>query len=173
MFGIRSGYESVEYKVVDSIDSIEIRKYPARVAAEASAMKDNNEAFMSLFGYISAKNNTNQSLAMTTPVETSKTADNTVSMRFFLPHTFTVDSAPKPDEPRIHIMNLPEETYAVATYSGFNTDERFRSESDRLIKAIARTKWKPVSAVSFLGYDPPFAIPFLRRNEAIVKVEAQ
>ncbi len=188
VFGIRSGYEQLNYTVVDNIDKIEIRRYPARLVAEASGMKDDNEAFMSLFGYISGKNSSNQNvamtapvqvdktstkIAMTVPVEASKTSSDGVSMRFFLPSSLTADNAPKPNDQRIKILSLPEETYAVIRYSGFGSEERFRSESDRLIKFLSGSKWKPVAAASFLGYDPPFAIPFLRRNEVIVKVESR
>jgi len=188
VFGIRSGYEQLDYAVIDKVGSAEIRQYPPRLVAEVNHMKDDNEAFMRLFRYISGQNSSNQEVAMTTPVqvdkpstkiamtapvETSKSGDNTVSMRFFLPRSFSVDNAPKPDDPRIKIISLPEETFAAITYSGSNSQERFGSESSELLNILAVSKWEPVSQPSFLGYDPPFAIPFLRRNEAIVKVEAR
>ena len=188
VFGIRGGYEQLNYTVIDRIGDAEVRQYPPRVVAEVNDAKDDNEAFMLLFRYISGQNSSNENVAMTTPVqvdkasmkiamtapvETSKSDDNAVSMRFFLPRSFSADSAPKPNDSRIKIINLPEETFAVITYSGSNSEERFRGESDRLEKVLAGSKWKPTSAASFLGYDPPFAIPFLRRNEAIVKIGSQ
>lgn len=113
-------------------------------------------------------------IAMTTPVESSKSIDDsgnkTVTMRFFLPRSFSADSAPKPTDSRIKIHDVAEETFAVVSYSGSNSEGRFREKSDQLIKILAGSKWQPVSAISFLGYDPPFALPFLRRNEAVVKV---
>jgi hypothetical protein len=187
VFGIRSGYEQLDYTVIDKIGDAEVRQYPSRLVAEVKDLKDDNEAFMLLFRYISGENGSNENVAMTTPVqvdkasmkiamtapvETSKSGDNTVSMRFFLPRSFSTASAPKPNDSRIKIVSLPDETFAVITYSGLSSKKRFQSESDRLMKALAGSKWEPVSAASFLGYDPPFAIPFLRRNEVIVKVEA-
>ena len=186
VFGIRSGYEQLNYTVIDKIGGAEVRQYPPRVVAEVNEMKDDNEAFMLLFRYISGQNSSNENvamtapvqvdkasmkIAMTAPVEKFKSGDNAVNMRFVLPRSFSADSAPKPNDPRIKIISLPEETFAAITYSGSNSEERFRSESDRLVKVLAGSKWQPISAASFLGYDPPFAIPFLRRNEAIVKVE--
>lgn len=188
VFGIRGGYEQLSYSVVDKIGDVEIRQYGPRVAAEVNEMKDDNEAFRLLFRYISGENSSNQSVAMTTPVqvdkastkiamkspvETFKSDDNTASMRFFLPLSYTVASAPTPKDPRIKIVNLPAETFAAITYSGSNSEKHFRSESERLVTILASSRWKPVSDTSFLGYDPPFAIPFLRRNEAIVKVGPQ
>jgi len=186
VFGIRSGYEQLNYRVIDKIEDVEVRSYPPRVVAEVENMKDDNEAFMLLFRYISGQNSTNENVAMTTPVqvnkasvkiamtapvETSKTGYSSVSMRFFLPRSFSAESAPKPNDPRIKITSLPEETFAAITYSGSNSKERFQTQSERLATALADSKWTPESTPSFLGYDPPFAIPFLRRNEAIVKVE--
>jgi hypothetical protein len=39
-----------------------------------------------------------------------------------------------------------------------------------LLKVVAQSDWKPEGAVYELSYDPPFAIPFLRRNEVAVTV---
>lgn len=188
VFGIRSGYEQLNYTVIDRIGDVEIRQYPQRVVAEVKDATNDNEAFMLLFHYISGQNSTNENVAMTTPVqvdkasmkiamtapvETSKSGDNTVSMRFFLPTSYIADSAPKPNDPRIMILGLPEENLASLTYSGSGSEERFKSKSDGLLKILSGSKWKPVSPPSFLGYDPPFTIPFLRRNEVVVKVESR
>jgi effector-binding domain-containing protein len=188
VFGIRSGSEQLSYTVIEKIGTAEVRQYPSRLVAEVNDIKDDNEAFMLLFRYISGQNSSNQNvamttpvqvdkesmkIAMTTPVEKSNTTNNTVSMRFFLPRSFNVSSAPKPNDPRIKIISLPEEKFAAVTYSGSSSKERFQSERDGLLKILAGSKWKPVTPASFLGYDPPFAIPFLKRNEVIVKVEPQ
>jgi len=166
VFGIRSGSEQLKYTVIEKIGRAEIREYPSRMAAEVSGTKDNNEAFMLLFRYISGQNSSNQNvamttpvevnkasmkIAMTTPVETSNTANNTVSMRFFLPSSFNADSAPRPNDLRIKIVSLPEEKFAALTYSGSNSNERFQSERDKLLTIFAGSKWKPVSPASFLG----------------------
>lgn len=188
VLGIRSGYEQLDYTVVDTMDGAEVRHYPPRVVAQVDGMKDDNESFRLLFRYISGENSSDANvamttpvqvekasteIAMTTPVEISKATNESVSMRFFLPRSFTPESAPKPTDSRIRILGLPAETYAAVTYSGARSEERFRLESERLMEILAISKWKSISTPSFLGYDPPFAIPFLRRNEAIVKVESR
>ena len=187
VFGIRSGYEQIKYSVIERIGDVEIRKYPFRIVAEVHDAKDDNEAFMLLFHYISGENSANTNVAMTTPVqvdkasmkipmttpvETSTFSDSRVSMRFFLPSSLRLDSAPKPNDSRIKILGLPEETFAVLTYSGSGSHERFRSKSNELLNILSGSHWQPILPPSFLGYDPPFTIPFLRRNEVIVKVEA-
>lgn len=188
VFGIRSGYEQLSYTVIDKVEDVEIRQYPARTVAEVRGVKDDNEAFRVLFRYISGQNGLSEKVAMTSPVQVNSESTKIqmtvpvealqsergeVSMRFFLPRSYTVETAPKPNDDRIRILSLPEETFAAVRYSGFRTEERFRSESDRLADILAHSKWKTRSMPSFLGYDPPFALPFLRRNEAIIKVEAR
>jgi len=186
VFGVRSGLEQVAYKVIDKVGVAEIRQYPKRVVAEVSEMNDESAAFMLLFRYISGENTAASSvamttpvqvdkasttIAMTTPVEVSKAVADTGRMRFFLPSSFTRDTAPQPIDPRIKIVELPAEVLAAVTYSGFGSGDRFRRQSHRLLHALAGSRWKVVSAPTFFGYDPPFTIPFLRRNEVVVRVE--
>ena len=130
VFGIRSGYEQLNYRVIDKIGDAEVSRYPQRVVAEVNELKDDNEAFMLLYRYISGQNSSNENvaitapvqvdkasmkIAMTAPVEKSKSGDNAVSTRFFLSRSFSADSAPKPNDPRIRIISLPEETFAAIT----------------------------------------------------------
>ena len=185
VFGIRSGYEHLSYTVVE-MEPVEVRQYPARLVAEVSHMRDNRDAFMALFGYISGQNERNQpvsmtvpvqvdraaqEIAMTVPVERSATSADGISMRFFLPQSFTVETAPRPKDPRVQIHMVGEQKFAVLPYTGINTDIRFKEEEARLLELLIKSKWKAQGTASFLGYDPPFAIPFLRRNEVIVPVE--
>lgn len=62
VIGIRSGYEQPPYTVLERIgDTVEVRRYDSRLAAEASveagsAEAGRNEAFRLLFNYISGAN---------------------------------------------------------------------------------------------------------------------
>ena len=77
IFGVRL-YEEPRYEVIDRVaDRVEIRRYGARVAAEAQVAiageAGNNEAFKLLFAYIAGANQAASSgdgkIAMTVPVE--------------------------------------------------------------------------------------------------------
>ena len=186
VFGIRGGYETLNYKVVDNVGKVEIREYPARLAAEVSGAKTKNDAFRSLFKYISGANTLksdismttpvqvnvgSDKISMTTPVESLPTENQGVKMRFFLPASLSIENAPKPLDPRIAIIQIPLETLAVLTYSGFSSDTRFKKASSELESFLEKSDWKPQSSATFLGYDPPFTLPFLRRNEVTVRVK--
>lgn len=187
VFGIRSGYEELNYEVIENFGGIEIRRYPQRLVAEVMDMKDKNTEFMTLFRYIAGANssrtkvamtspvqvkNQGEKITMTAPVETSPAKEGKFSMRFFLPKTLNIDTAPKPTSPNIKVYSLPEETYAVLRYSGNSSQDYFIQQRAQLFQKLVISNWKAVAPASFLGYDPPFTIPFLRRNEVAVQVES-
>ena len=188
VFGIRSGYEQLDYTIEEQIGDVQIRTYPARIAVQIKGAKDDSEAFFALFDYISGKNisstsismtspveldRTSSKIAMTSPVEKSKDDDTATSMRFFIPKEFSFDEVPKPTDSRLTLVQLPSEKFAVLQYSGSSSDEKFLHKSAELIQKLKTTKWKVIDTPTFHGYDPPFTIPFLKRNEVVVKVIRQ
>jgi hypothetical protein len=127
VFGIRSGYEQPDYRIVQVLSGgVEIRRYSESVAAEAQVEStDRSEgrtaAFRLLFDYISGKNRSEsriemtapvetarspEKIAMTAPVETMSTEQGRVRMRFFLPKSYSVDSAPRPLDPPASAMRM-------------------------------------------------------------------
>jgi hypothetical protein len=191
VFGNRSGYEQPGYKVVESLgESTEIRAYEPRVAAEARVENEDldegrDAAFRLLFDYITGSNRTaakiamtvpvestgtSEKIAMTAPVESSRTRDNRVYMRFFLPARFDRETAPRPLDPRITIVDVPVQTVAVLRFSGFGGEDTVAEKKWELLRSLATTSWKPLSDSVVYSYDPPWTLPFFRRNEVVVAV---
>ena len=191
VFGNRSGYEQPGYKVVASLgESTEIRAYVPRVAAEARVENEDldegrDAAFRLLFDYITGSNRTaakiamtvpvestgtSEKIAMTAPVESSRTGDNRVYMRFFLPARFDRETAPRPLDPRITIVDVPVQTVAVLRFSGFGGEDTVAEKKRELLRSLATTSWKPLSDSVVYFYDPPWTLPFFRRNEVVVAV---
>jgi DNA gyrase inhibitor GyrI len=107
---------------------------------------------------------------MTVPVETSET-ESAVRMRFFLPAKYTLRTAPEPVDPRVRLIEIPEETIATLRYAGSGSD--FSTYQSNLIAKLARSRWRPSGTPYTLYYDAPFTIPFFRRNEAAVEVREE
>nr|WP_294545864.1 heme-binding protein [uncultured Rhodopila sp.] len=187
--GIRSVYEQPHYVVVQDLGrNTEIRRYDPRVAIEAtiegkSRDRAASEAFGLLFRYITGANagsariamtapvqTESQRIAMTAPVQTGTDASGTLSMRFFLPNSVAKAGAPQPTDPRLHLVDVPAETVAVLRYSGVDNAGARAEKKAELLAVLAKSPWKPAGEVFTLNYDPPFTIPFLRRNEAAVDV---
>jgi len=185
VFGIRSQYEQPNYELLDQVNEVEIRQYEPRLAAETNSAKDDREAFMTLFRYIGGANTGDEkvsmtapvqvdrsatTVAMTTPVETSTGPEGGVRMRFFLPRSFSRKSAPQPTDSRVKIIELPREIFAVLTYSGSGSKSSFDRKKNDLLRVITGSRWTPASEPTYFGYDPPFTIPFLRKNEVALRV---
>ncbi|MBK3395811.1 MULTISPECIES: heme-binding protein [Methylobacterium] len=183
--GIRTFYDQPRYAVVERLDrGVEIRAYEARVAVETDARgqgggQGDGEAFGRLFRYITGANRAGDRIAMTAPVETGgRRIAMTVpveqgtggTMRFFLPHAVADAGAPEPTEAGVRLVRVPPERIAALRFSGRITPEA-RVEQERILTGVLASAGKATAAAPFfMGYDPPFAIPFLRRNEVAVRL---
>ena len=174
-------YEEPEYSIVKKTDVYEVRQYKKRTVAEVTYGEEDS-GFRVLFDYISGANKGSKEVEMTIPVTQSKKIDMTVpvtqsasdgemSMRFFLPTQFSKRNAPVPNDERVKIIDLPEEYFAVISYSGFSSDSNFEEHHKELKAALDKDgmviKGPPIKAT----YNSPFTPPFLRRNEAMYPLE--
>ncbi|MCB2155312.1 heme-binding protein [bacterium] len=193
--GIRSIYEEPEYKTLAPQEApFEVREYGERLAIEAtvpvtSDRGDDNSAFRVLFRYISGENRVQQKIDMTVPVEVEEPRsekiamtvpvevnesgeESTMTMKFFLPAEYTMETAPAPVDSRLQLITLPPQTVAVLRFSGAPSQEDIDRRQEELQAALAAsTDWEPVGEPTIYYYDAPFTPPLLRRNEIIVPVE--
>lgn len=189
-FGINLGTEQPKYRVIETLDGgVEVREYVQRIAAEVTVdTYTTNEArsdgFNILAGYIFGKNKKKQSIAMTSPVEinskgtsiamTSPVGVNaragSMTMRFFMPSDYSMAELPEPIDPRVRLVVVPPATVAVFRYSGSTMEANTQAKTDRLLDVLQFSKWKPAGTPMAFFYNPPWTIPFLRRNEVLVEV---
>ncbi len=172
--GIRL-YEEPRYAVVAEFpNGVEIRRYEPRLAAQVelagNGKEPRDESFRLLFRYIAGANAGAEKIAMTVPVESMQSEDG-VRMQFFLPARYPTQTAPRPADERVRIVPVPEETIAVLRLPGRGSREELTKRSARLVDGLSATPWRPAGEVAMLFYDAPFTIPFLRRNEAAVRVD--
>lgn len=177
--GIRSTYEQPAYEVAERLErGVEIRRYAPRVVVETDMDGPGDaKAFQRLFRYITGANHGGDRVAMTMPVETGTRIAMTVPveqgvgvMRFFLPDAVAKAGPPEPGDPAVRIAHLPAQTFAALRFSG-NVDAEAREACKAaLMQVLAKTGRMPTGPATFLSYDPPFAIPFLKRNEVAVPV---
>ncbi|MFD1514252.1 SOUL family heme-binding protein [Halomarina rubra] len=201
----RATTEQVPYAVVETIDGVELRRYPETVLVETIASSE-NEAFRRLFRYISGANEgardvemtapvetdrgTGESIAMTAPVEVergsgsaslgtdvSMTApveaerrEDGVRMAFYLPASYDGESAPRPSDTSVELSVVPERTLAVRRFSWRATDARVDRESRALLDTLTAADVTVTGDPFFMGYDAPWTLPPLRRNEVAVEV---
>ena len=190
VFGIRSGYEQPPYEVIADLDGgLEIRSYGPRLAAETTVRGEDrdraqSEAFGVLAGFIFGGNRENKEVAMTAPVEVeaasakiamtvpveTEAAGGELAMRFFMPARFARETLPEPVDPRVRIVEVPGETLAVVRFSGLGRSSTLAAKRTELLEALASSSWRAEAEPKALFYDPPWTLPFLRRNELAVAV---
>ena len=170
-------YEEPKFTIIKKTDVYEVRRYETRTVAEVT-YGDEDSGFRVLFDYISGANKDIQEIQMTVPVTQSKEIDMTAPvtlsenndqmiMRFFLPSRYSKQNAPKPTDKRVQIIDLPDEYFAVISYSGFASDSNFIKHHEELKIAMERDGLIVTGPPLKATYNSPFTPPFLRRNEAM------
>jgi len=109
-------------------------------------------------------------IAMTAPVAQNQTATGGWTISFFMPAKYTIATLPKPTDPSIEIVEVPPQTYAVYQYSGIPGRGATEAAHTALISKLQASSYAATGDITDWFYDPPWTIPFLRRNEAAVPV---
>lgn len=186
--GIRAGTPEPHYRVIGHVGSIEIRQYGPQIVAETtvkgSAEHARYEGFRRLARYIFGANRTrsriamtapvvqaaSEKIAMTAPVAQARTATDAWTIRFTMPAGYTMATLPVPNDAKVHLVDVPAADFAVLRFSGVPDPKRVAAEQERLLAALRRSAWAPMGEPVGWFYDPPWTIPFLRKNEAAVPV---
>lgn len=111
-----------------------------------------------------------QSIAMTAPVAQARAPDGGWRIAFFMPAGSSLATLPQPDDPAVRLVAVPAETVAVLRYSGVPTAAAVARADRRLLGALAGSGLGAQGAPFGWFYDPPWTLPPLRRNEAVVAV---
>ncbi len=191
VFGINT-VEEARYDLLMAEENYQLRLYKPMVIAETYIEGDfekaGNQAFRKLFGYISGDNLSSSEIAMTAPVIASasepdrgRKIDMTAPVlqekqeqgwryMFVLPASYSIQNAPEPLHQDIKLSSQPQKRVAVIRYTG-SWDEDAIDEKTILLKQwIAANDLTPASEPRWAGYNPPWTLPFLRRNEVMIDV---
>jgi len=182
--------EGPKYKVLDRQANFEIRKYRPYIVAETSVEGDYDEssgdAFRILAGYIFGKNKGNNKLSMTSPVESKKETSkiamtspvtmnqsgNKFTMSFSMPSKYTLKQLPEPLDSRIKFREIKEKLVAVHRFSWLSSKDKNDKKAKELREWLKKSdKYTYKSTYSYAGYNPPWTIPFLRRNEVLILLQ--
>lgn len=189
--------ENVPYTVVtQASDGIEIRDYKPVLIAEVTTTgprKDAiNSGFRALADFIFGKNTNQKNIAMTAPVMQQKQdtgtqiamtapvmqqaakgeTGNTWVVQFAMPANYTKDTLPRPLNPDIRILETPATRMAVIRFSGIATDAKLTEKTATLMAYIKGQNYKPLTPPQYAFFNPPWTLPFFRRNEVMVGIAA-
>lgn len=166
--------EEQKYTVILKEKDFEIRFYPATTVAtinsSAKTYRDlSGWGFRKLAGYIFGGNETNTSIAMTSPVHMNIN-DSGSNMSFVMPSAYNEENLPKPNDPNVLIQKTSDEYVAVIRFSGFASDKDMKVYADKLHDILEEKGITSYGNTRYLGYNPPYQL-INRRNEIVVSVD--
>ena len=150
LFGIRT-VELLDYQILEQDDNFELRQYDDYWVARTEI--DGGEK-----------------LAMTGPVIQQKKGERWV-IEFVLPAKYNTGQPPEPLNTEVSIVKVSGYKAAALRYSGSLKEEKISTKIDKLLAAVESKGLQPVGEPFSAGYDPPWTLPFLKRNEVLIKIE--
>ena len=170
----RGAYESAEYSVVQSDGPFEVREYEDLMMATTNMKLESqgdDGSFMRLFQYISGANSDEQKVAMTTPVFMEAEAyEAQGEMGFVIPKEVANQHIPEPSNDNVQIRKRVGGRFAVIRFAGRMNSESVREAEERLYKWMEDQKLIRAGDPEFAGYDPPWTLGPLRRNEILIRL---
>lgn len=186
--------EQPKYRVLHSNGFIEIREYSpyisASVRVEGSRSDAASKGFKILAAYIFggfSKKSTDQAssiamtapvsqypakIAMTSPVREKKIDNNSWVIEFSMPSQYTLQTLPQPSNSSIIIKKNSQNKYIVIRFSGSVNSGSLAKKKEQLARYMRRNEI--IAAEShpiYAFYDPPWTLPFLRRNEIMFRLK--
>jgi effector-binding domain-containing protein len=123
------------------------------------------------------KNGASQKIAMTAPVsikqEHQQQTDDKWRVQFTMPSQYTMQTLPKPNNPNIEIVEVPAQTYGVIKFSGLAGTKKVEAKTEELQSWMQAQKLTITGTPELARYNPPWTLPFLRRNEVMIAYQSK
>ena len=182
--------EEPEFISIEKKDAFEIREYKSKLIAQVlvSGTFDSasNKGFRLLADFIFGNNKTNEGskkIEMTAPVitrEASEKIEMTAPViseetergwfiSFNMPKEYTKETLPIPNNSEVKIIEVPSEKFAVITFSGLVRDKKYVEMLNLLNEEMKKRNLEAKGPPVLARYNPPWTLPFLRRNELMLR----
>lgn len=179
---VSSNVEHPKYTVVKSHGAIEIREYESQLVAQVTVEGPRDEAinngFKKLADFIFGNNQADNQISMTAPVQQSKNSkiamtapvqassqDKGWTIEFIMPAEYTLDSLPKPNNEEVSIIQRPSYHVISIRFSGYNSDANLSEHLAKLDTFVQDNNINTIGEPIYAFYNPPWTLPFLKRNE--------
>ena len=184
-----SNVEQARYSILKKSGDIEIREYTPHIVAEAVTTGDRktaiNRGFEIIADYIFGNNTakskiamtapvmqqSNEKIAMTAPVIQQEGQNGEWTVQFIMPEKYTLETLPKPNNEAVKLREIPARRYVAIRFSGNVDDQMLKSRQTELEAFVAAEKLETLGTPQYAFYNPPFTLPFLKRNEVMVEVK--
>ena len=182
--------EEPEFISIEKKDAFEIREYQSKLIAQVLVTgtfdSASNKGFRLLADFIFGNNKTNEGskkIDMTAPVITydasekiemtapviSEETERGWYISFNMPKQYTKETLPVPNNPEVKIIDVPKEKFAVITFSGLVREKKYAEMLNLLNEEMKKRNLEPKGPPILARYNPPWTLPFLRRNELMLR----
>jgi hypothetical protein len=189
--GAAMAIEEPKYSVLEKTPPFELRSYAPMILAEVQVEGDLDDAssqgFRLIAAYIFGQNQVSEKIAMTAPVaveeQTVKSAKIAMTapvniesnagqwtVSFVMPAEYTTDTLPKPLNSKVQLRQIPAVKRAVITFSGFSNHQKVTEKTLELEEWMKTKNLQATGTPKFARYNPPWTLPFMRRNEIQIDV---
>ena len=195
--GVAMATEEPKYTVLNQADDFELRRYDSQIVAQTWVSGDQkqagNKGFRILADYIFGNNTApsgesskismtspvkmqpqtgeSQKIAMTSPVAMQE-QDGKWRVRFVMPSKYTMQTLPKPNNSEVSLIEVPMQTYGVIKFSGLTGEQKVADKTQALKTWMQGQNLKIIGDAEMARYDPPWTLPFMRRNEVMIEYQA-
>lgn len=187
--------EEPKFTVIEKSEPFELRTYAPQLVAEVKVEGDldvaSSQGFRLIAAFIFGQNQVSEKISMTVPVGIETAQSTKIAMTvpvgieakkdsgkdvnqwvfsFVMPSEYTMATLPKPLNPLVTIRELPAQRRAAITFSGFYNEAKVLEKTKALEEWIKSKQWQAIGSPQFARYNPPWSIPFMRRNEILITV---
>ncbi|QWE18052.1 SOUL family heme-binding protein [Polynucleobacter corsicus] len=187
--------EEPQFTVIEKSEPFELRTYAPQLVAEVKVEGDldtaSSQGFRLIAAFIFGQNQVSEKISMTAPVAIEAARSTKIAMTvpvgieagkdsgkgsnqwvfsFVMPSEYTMATLPKPLNPLVTIRELPAQRRAAITFSGFYNEAKVLEKTKALEEWIKTKQWQVIGNPQFARYNPPWSIPFMRRNEILITV---
>jgi len=189
--GTAMAIEEPKYSVLEKTPPFELRSYAPMILAEVQVEGDLDDAssqgFRLIAAYIFGQNQVSEKIAMTAPVAVEEQAVKSAkiamtapvniesnagqwTVSFVMPSEYTMDTLPKPLNSKVQLRQIPAVKRAVITFSGFSNHQKVAEKTLELEEWMKTKNLQATGTPKFARYNPPWTLPFMRRNEIQIDV---
>ena len=169
-------YEEPEYEILANHSGFEVRRYSesiqARVKTEGRNWRGSSGGFRRIASYIFGRNERQQPIAMTAPVHIWYEGDDTM-MAFTMPSQYSMEQLPKPSDEGVRLVVAEGKTVAALPFTGLSGPRKSQRLKRKLNSMVSEEGLRPSGPAMLAVYDDPTStLPFMRRNEILLPLEA-
>lgn len=197
---LMSNVETPNYTVLDQQNKIELRQYEPMIIAEVQVEGEQEDAvgdgFRLLADYIFGNNTIKKDINMTAPVQQQKNAKIAMTVpvqqqstkiamtapvqqqseagewrvSFVMPSEYTMETLPKPVNPKVTLKQIPSKTFVVIRFSGRGIEPNIQKNEAKLRAYISDKKLSVIEPPKYAFYSTPWTVPFMKRNEVMFQI---